>query len=542
MLSTNAVYIHLIRRNLINFIFNPITSPFVNAVALYSTLRSCRVFFNGAWADLNGFTWAGSLVTFFYKTQARAFQTAGYSGSSQHLGLGLPMTRFWYQSMLSLTLYTSLGGALSRVFGMGVWLLSMMVWLSPTAVSVGAVVITLVLTVLSSNFYGNCFDRQNYNVYGWALFPLVFWGLMTGNIWLSLIFATLIAALSVTVFVFVCILVVSIFAITKGGFVFLTPLLGLFFYIFKIKILFWERNNQSSAKEFLKTCSKLLEFVSGHGGAVLRRPSRWIASLALTAVLFTFPVAVYFSSATFAAMDNSELTFISLVPVCLTFLNQSRMFRFADVQSMLIFFLTVSSGLTLLCNHPLVFLAFYFSNTNGIISIVLFLNDNSGASNPFAARAVAPISTAKVQEKVEAFLKPVPVGERVLCVFVDPCGNYNDLFSGQFPFNEVLYHAGQTTDRPIFPDSYLAMNSEIQLRWSNDNIQYNLDQFFCNYFVVTEASSFLEEHDNFIMLGVLNWNEVLSGQDDMATLPDPLPRWRLMKRLQRHQEVTDAID
>jgi hypothetical protein len=528
--SANTTYISFVKRNLAAFILNPITGLFFNAAALYSTLRSCRIFFNGSWSDLSGFTWSGSLVTFFYKTQAKAFQTVGYGGSSQHLGLGLPMTRFWYQSMLSVTLYTALGGALSRVIGMAVWLLSMMVWLSSSAVSAVAVLITLVATVLSSNFYGNCFDRQNYNVYGWALLPIVFWGLITGNIWLSLIFTTLIAVLSVTVFVFVCILVLSVFIITKGGYVFLTPLCGMIFYLFKIKRLFWVPESVASGQDFLKAVSKLLEFVSGHGDALLRRPSRWLASIALTSFLLPFPVAVYFSGASLAAVNNAELTFISLVPVCLAFLNQSRLFRFADVQSVLMFFLTVSSGVTLLCNHPLVFLAFYFSNTNGIISMVLFGNDKTNESNPFAATPVAPISTAKVQRNVEEFLKPVPVGERVLCVFRDPCGNYNNLFSGQYPLTEVLYHSGQITGNPVFPDFYLAMSRESGLRWGEGGIESNLDQFSTDYFILTEASPSLEKNENFTLLGQLSWGKVFAGQGGVASLPDPLPNWILMKR------------
>lgn len=536
MSSTNTTYIHLVKRHLVAFILNPVTSLFFNAGALYSTLRSCRVFFNGSWSDLNGFTWSGSLVTFFYKTQAKAFQTAGYRGFSPHLGLGLPMARFWYQSMLSITLYTALGGALSRVIGMAVYILSMMVWLSSNAVSAIAVLIALVLTVFSSNFYGNCFDRQNYNVYGWALLPIVFWGLMTGNIWLSLIFTTLIAALSVTVFVFVCILVLSVFIITKAGYVFLTPLCGMIFYLLKIESLFGERKDVASGEDFLGAVSKLLEFVSGHGNAVLRRPSRWLASMALTSFLLPFPLAVYFSGASFAAINNAELTFISLVPVCLAFLNQSRLFRFADVQSVLMFFLTVSSGVTLLCNHPIVFLAFYFSNTNGIISMVLFGNDNASASNPFAATPMAPISTAKVQSSVEEFLKPVPVGERVLCVFSDPCGNYNNLFNGQYPLTEVLYYAGQITGNPVFPDFYIAMSRESGLRWGDEGIEHNLDQFSTDYFILTEASPSVEKNENFTRLALLSWGKVFAAQGGVATLPDPLPDWILMKRKKGPQE------
>jgi hypothetical protein len=195
------------------------------------------------------------------------------------------------------------------------------------------------------------------------------------------------------------------------------------------------------------------------------------------------------------------------------------------------FFLTVSSGVTLICNHPIVYLAFYFSNTNGIISLVMFGNDNAGASNPFSATPVSPISTAKVQSSVEKFLTPVPVGERVLCVFRDPCGNYNDLFSGQYPLNEVLYFVGQITGKPIFPDVYLAMSREASLKWGAENLEYNLENFSTDYFVVTEASPLVEQYKNYITLGVLSWEEVFAGQRGVATLPDPLPNWILMKRI-----------
>lgn len=413
---------------------------------------------------------------------------------------------------------------------MVIWLLSITVWLSSNTVSSASVFITLVATTLSSNFYGNFFDRQNYNVYGWAFLPIVFWGLITGNIWLGLIFATLIATLSITVFVFVCVLVFSIFIVTKDGNVLLIPFLGIGFYLLKIKNVFERRKNGTSNDGFLKALSKLLEFVSGHGNAVLLRPSRWLASTALTLFFLAFPVAVYFSNSTFAGINNAELTFISLVPVCLVFLNQSRLFRFADVQSVLMFFLTVSSGVTLMCNHPVVFLAFYFANTNGIVSMVLFGNDNGGSSNPFAAVPVAPISTAKVQSSAENFLRVVPTGERILCVFRDPCGNYNNLFSGQYPLNEVLYYAGQIVGKPVFPDFYLAMSRDASLRWGTENIEYNLDQFSTDYFVVTETSSMVEKNENFTTLEVLNWEEIFSDQGSVATLPDPLPNWFLMKR------------
>lgn len=473
---------------------------------------------------------------FFYKSQAKAFQTVGYGGTSQYLGLGLPMTRFWYQSMVSITLYDSLGGALSRVIGMTVWLLSMLVWLSSNSVSAGAVFITLVAAVLSSNFYGNCFDRQNYNVFGWALLPIVFWGLVTGNIWLSLIFTGLIAVLSVTVFAFVCILVLTFFFVTKEAYVFLTLLPGFFFYPIKIKGVYGPGVGKASGEGFFEAVAKILEFVSGFRDPVLRRPTRWLAAIALTACFIIFPGAVYISKVTFAGIDNAGLTIIAMIPVVVVFVNQSRLFRFADLQSVMMFFMTVSSGLTLICNHPLVYLVFYFSNTNGIISLLLFGNDRVTASNPFAAPPVAPISTAHVQQEVQNFLSPVPAGSRVLCIFQDPQGNYNNLFIGQYPLNEVLYYAGQMTGKPVFPDAYLAMSREAEFQWGMESIERNLDKFSTDYFVVTEGSMFPKDCSNYTRLSVLKWREFMAGHGGVATLPNPLPEWHLMRRINVHQD------
>ncbi|MEM9022784.1 MAG: hypothetical protein AAGB22_03525, partial [Bacteroidota bacterium] len=164
-------------------LFYPITALVATPLQLLRSIWNCRVLLNGKWSHYPHFDLVQSLNTLFYWTRARNFHERGRAGYAPYLGLGeYPLSRGFHYSLTSLFAYWT-APVVVLLVGMCCWWASHLIWV-PQAESM-VFGITMMLAVTSTGFYAQLFSGQNYNVVGWAFFPLVLAGVYTGNPWLA---------------------------------------------------------------------------------------------------------------------------------------------------------------------------------------------------------------------------------------------------------------------------------------------------------------------------------------------------------------------
>src|SRR5437773_1172022 len=119
------------------------------------------------------------IVSLFYRTAALNLYRFGRRGRSRTLGLGdFELGKLFHYPLAALYSYGG-AGAVTLLIGMFGWWMAHFVWLG--AAPPGWVALVMGLAVISTTFYGSTFGGQNYNVLGWAFFPIGIYGLMTGQ-------------------------------------------------------------------------------------------------------------------------------------------------------------------------------------------------------------------------------------------------------------------------------------------------------------------------------------------------------------------------
>jgi len=175
---------------------HPVVLPLTTAWRLAGIVRSLAPLAREPWAAfgrLSPFTTLNGAWNRSYDIFRERYGRWGYA---YEMGLGTPMGPHFFLTKASMVLYRH-AECLFPWAGSVVFLASLTLWAEGGAVT--AVVIGL-LTV-STLFYVTGFDSLKYDVLGWALVPLGYWAMETGNPWLLAVSFLGIACLSVSVLV-----------------------------------------------------------------------------------------------------------------------------------------------------------------------------------------------------------------------------------------------------------------------------------------------------------------------------------------------------
>jgi len=163
----------------LRLLFSPLTVFLTTPYRFILSLWSCKVLADGKWNQYNRFNPHRAVNSLFYWTQAVNIDKYGMNGYSPTIADGKFHLAKWFQiSLPSVYMYWRLG-IITPIVGMFIWLLAHFIWLD--TLSIGPLSAILLLVMLSSTFYANMFEMQNYNVIGWVFFPIGVYGLYTGN-------------------------------------------------------------------------------------------------------------------------------------------------------------------------------------------------------------------------------------------------------------------------------------------------------------------------------------------------------------------------
>lgn len=512
----------------LRFIFTPVTTLFTTPIRLVQSLWNCRILSKGKWNDYNMFSAHPGINMLFYWTQSINIQRYGRNGVSEQLGLGnFPISKYFHLTSLSLRLYHKLGGSMTMIIGMFVWLAAHLLWLDLSEIGIVYGISVLFLCLISTTFYVNLFDRQNYNVLGWIFFPDGLFGILTGNYFLASIAWLGVAFGSFTAF-YLSVWITLAVALLKLNWV---VLLTLFPGLIKIATHFLPLIIKGNLRQNINDRAKAIGFRSK--AKYKRKLGLGISGFYFLGLWGMFCVAIYlWAHPVFDFAVWQQVCFVGLGP--LFWLLNKRVSRFADEQSLYMLFLSLFTAVMMLQNN-IALLPFYwiaispfpawlgFPSEPGVFDIV-------PKREPFFVRPLI--------DSAERFLHQVSSNSRILFAFDDPKGKYNNIFDGYRYLLELPLYVAACRKIHLFPDWYAVFETNYEGMpnfWGRDVEQVitNVDKWNVDFVIVyQESGAELNpkwEKNGFSKLNVFSWKELeveLKGQRPFQV---SWPDWWLLR-------------
>ncbi|WP_022851601.1 hypothetical protein [Limisalsivibrio acetivorans] len=482
-------------------------SPFIVAVTtpfrFLQAIWSCRVLAEGQLKRFNRFGLIRGINSLFYSTQAVNFERYGRSGTSPILSDGkFELSRFFQVSLPSLYITERMGsaGPLMGMFGM----LSMfMLW--TTEVDSGVVLLVVTAIMLSSMFYANTFELQNYNALGWLFFPMGLYGLYTGNYllaslgWLLVSFGSFTAWVTAGVFT----VVASISSLS------LLPAAAFIPSSLKIATHLLPLLKAGKMREQFADILKGLGVISSNVKYKrAKQPSVVAKAVYYLALNLQFMAVLYLTAGNFDPLFTAMAV--------LFFLNSSTYMRYGDNASAMVPTLCLGAVITILHFNPALFISFII-----LINPLPFFLEFSEAKAPLViVPERKPYRIHRINDFVADFLSPVKSGSRIIFTFDDPDGVYNSVFSGLRTLYEAFLYSAALKDIHMLPDWYLVFKSNnddsLPSFWGRDiqSIKKNIEDWSADYFVYHTNSSIEDP------LPFSEWSMVSSITFDREQFPE----------------------
>lgn len=243
--------------------------------------------------------------------------------------------------------------------------------------------------------------------------------------------------------------------------------------------------------ELMASIKGLLGIIGATPAAVqLRRPSRMLSALIFTTLLTLFPITVCLREAALPIFNPLQTAGFAFIPVGWFFVNQTRIFRVADPQSILILFLAVSAAITAFSQDPWILACFWLVNSNVLIALLLFSQSMTNRELLDRLPDFKPFDIAPALVATERFLSKIPAGQKVLLACRDPEGRYNDLFIEHFPLSELLNYAAHRAGQAVLPDFYSVAYFPDRCLWGTElaRVASNLDAGQVEFVIVPSAA------------------------------------------------------
>ena len=504
-------------------IFAPIYLVIVMPRAWVKSLWKSRVLLNGQWDRYMGFHPVNSIAYLFYRTQWINIRRYGRFNRSPIIGLGnYPLSRWFHLSLLASYVYSN-AGAVTTLFCTLILVFSHLVWVQ--SVDLWWVLSLTLLFFLSSTAYSMAFARQNYQILGWAWYPIALWATLESQYFLALFFWWAASVFSVTAIFFAVPLVIYIAyedlqfsqvfvllpAVITVGFRVFSPL---FAGNFSEAIL-------SMAKLVGITKSKVRYSREMHNFGL----RNWYLTL-----LYSISIATVW-------IISESVPVLMLIGLSFFVINQ-RFIRIADVESVIIVnaFLYMVTALNSEPSMVIILAGLILLNPIAMVMDVHNVNE-LGMTDGIAI--FQPFDHAKLISLVTDFVRKVAVPGRIIFCFEDPSGKYENLFDGYRNFHELLLNAAAEVELHVIPDWYSVIETnyegapQVWGRSPSEAIQNCKILSASHIIVYQEGNSELDEKwtKDFQLLSVLDWSEpknlALIGEGFWGENEVP-PKWFLL--------------
>lgn len=407
------------------------------------SLWASRELLDGRWSRTIGFRPKNALNNFYYRIQRLNIDRYGRTGRSPLVGFGnYPMSRWFHITNLSHFAYANAGATVMLVGTLG-WALGHLVW-ADTTITSWAILITATLA-LSSTSYAMAFVYQNYNVLGWLWVPIALFAI-NSEFWIVAAFAWFLASLASITVIFVAVPLMTVYALTTGQYEAAWALVPAV-----VKIGFHVRPMlaDGGVGDAFAALGKLIGLIPTQ--VRYKRTSMrfdlkntYLSLLYLGGCLLLWPL-------------HGVVPWLPLTATGLFVVNQ-RLVRFADTQSVVIL---VASGFTAytlaMAPGPLQWLVLLI--VANPLPYFFGIVETDGLSGRRRIAIFRPFDHTKIEKECKSMLQAIPTGNRILFVFKDPQGVYENLFDGYRSAIEPFLYVAARHGIHLFPDWHAVAES-----------------------------------------------------------------------------------
>ncbi len=481
-------------------IFSPIIVVVTTPFRFFQALWSCRVLADGKWGQYNRFNPHRAINSLFYWTQAVNIDKYGMNGFSPTIGDG----KFYLSNLFQLSLPSVYSywrfGAVAPILGMFGWLFFHFVWIDSIETSI--LLLVLLAVMLSSTFYANIFEMQNYNAIGWAFFPIGLYGLYTGNYelaafgWLLTTFGSFTAWFTGGVLSF-------IYSVTIFSF---EPLLWFIPSVLKMTLHFIPLIKKG---DLLQHCNKVLIMLGSKKNKVVKY-TRKKNQLSLISTAYFTILYLQFIILYFLQSNSVDIFFITMF--ILFVLNNMQIVRYADPGSLHVPILSVATIMVLNDFSIMLFISYLIL----INPMALFLDFSDSEKSLDVVPKREPFFIQPLVDEMDTFLQAISKKDRVLFSFENPNGNYGDVFNGQRVNLELALYTASEKEIHLFPDLYLVFQDnttdDLPNFWGRDLISIGqiVKEWDCQYvlYYSKDKSEEIFYDKNYRIVSSLNWDSL----------------------------------
>lgn len=481
---------------LLRIIFYPITTLFITPLQLLRSLFSSLSLLKGKWLYYPHFNLLSSVNSTFYWTRALNLSWFGRSGTSPYLGLGnYNLSRCFHYTLFSLNAYWK-AGAVTVITGMFIWLGSHFIWIEDY--STDWVISVLLLTFISTTFYANTFRQQNYNVVGWAFFPLFLYFLYNGY-WMGAAGALFLVSFGS----FTLVVVSGFYGLAMSiYFMSIFPLIALIPSILKIALHFYPVFRSGKGAEILKNVLKAIGTTPGKARYVRKAE----AKINLKLIYF---LSIYGQFFVFLYLVNDQIPILLTVAIAV-FLINSIISRFADEQTMYMLLLTSAIPELIVRENFFLLISFWLvaSPLPGFLGFDVFKKSIDKVV------ALKPFNIKPYFDAFGKFFNDIPQDQKVLFAWSDPGNQYEKVFDGYRRIYEVALYVATTKKIHFTPDWWTVFELNYEGApdfWgrSVEEVKSKLDEWNSNFVVIyQEQNPQIDpkwEANGFKVLSELNW-------------------------------------
>lgn len=396
--------------------------------SLYNIIKALNKY---EWKYLSGNTVLTALNNYFYYIQDLNIQRFGRYGISNLLAGGYFSLKTWFHTMpTALRFQSSFGTVFMLFFAMCVWIVS---WFFIIDYNLSNFII-LFIAIFSTYFFANFIDGQNYNVLAWMFLPIAFFALFGKNYLLYGLIIFIMSFLSFTA-IFIFGIISFVFAIYWQDYlVFIATIPAIIKALIPVIV--------SLREDAIRKVGKIIGIFNSK--VKYQRSDKKIGIVFLyflfLNIIFILNYYIRFG------IDNY---FILQVTILLLFIINYTISRFADSETLWIFFLTIYVFSLINKNlNTIDYIILYFS----INPVYVFLG--YGSKNSITPDIRNPYNTKKLINHIINMLSKVEPNQKVWFVFKNPNNQYSSIFDGYRQIIEPFEYCANKLNLVLFPDWY----------------------------------------------------------------------------------------
>lgn len=500
------------------FLF-PITALVTNLFRLLQALWSCRVLLGAGRREYMHFNVHSGINHLVYWTMALNLSRHGRNGVSPHIGLGdYQMKRWFHLSLAPLYPYWN-NAPVTLLAGMFGWLVSHLVWMGQ--VDSGWVLAVMGLALISSLFYHNLFEAQNYNVLGWLFVPTALYATSNGDWFLASLMWLAASQFSFTVG-FIAVILLSVLAAVS-----IDPAPALAIAPAALNLLRYcaPLITGGGAKKTMIRIAKAIGIVDG--GIKYKRIYKTEFSIDR---IFYLPLNLQFLIT--ATLISGTISPMLAMGNLIYFVN-THYKRFADSQTMRMLLLSLATA-QVIQTPSLLLLASYWLAVSPPPFVLGWVS--KGDLLDIIPRR-QPFYVKRILDVMRRFLDPVEPGEKILAVYDDPENRYEHIFAGYRLSLELPFYVASEKHIHLMPDWWAIFDvnnyDSPDLFWGRDveSVKRNASALgACYAMIYQESGEPLDEKwtaNGFAPLGRFDWADFLEDFGELPYSGPPFTWWLL---------------